>query len=117
MDVLLSLERALWTAELRFDRDKMEHLFASDLAEFGRSGKTYDRSQLLPDGTEPGNLSAQLHALRVRKLSDQIALVTYVSEVDQEHGKEWSNRSSIWDNSSGDWKLRFHQGTPTEALT
>ncbi|MEO1778862.1 MAG: DUF4440 domain-containing protein, partial [Pseudomonadota bacterium] len=73
----------------------------------------YTRGQLL---SATGDLSARLHTMEVRQLSRQIVLVTYVSEVDHDTGTEWSNRSSIWDKSSGDWKLRFHQGTPTKAL-
>ena len=45
-------------------------------------------------------------------LSDTLTLCTYVSELRTPTGTEWTNRSSIWDCTSGHWQLRFHQGTP-----
>ena len=47
--------------------------------------------------------------------SDRLALVTYLSEL-RTDPPEWANRASVWDRSTGRWQLRFHQGTPCEAL-
>lgn len=113
---LPTFELTLWRAETRFDRALMEATFAPDFHEFGRSGRRYTRDQMLFDPAEAEDIPATLHNLTVTALSDTLALVTYISELRYET-PEWANRASIWDRSSGRWQLRFHQGTPCEALT
>lgn len=112
---LPALEHTLWRAQTRYDRALMDQTFAPDFHEFGRSGRRYTREDLLPTG-ETGTIDATLHALTITALSDTIALVTYISELRGPTGTEWANRSSLWDRSKGRWQLRFHQGTPCEAL-
>lgn len=112
---LITLEHSLWRTETRFDRALMDATFAPGFREFGRSGRRYSRDELLPDG-ETHRIDAALHNLTVNDLSDTLALVTYISELRTPDGAEWANRSSLWDHSSGIWQLRFHQGTPCEAL-
>ncbi len=114
---LPTLEHALWQAATSYDRAHMERTFASDFIEFGRNGTFYTRADMLAAPNAASNVQALLHDLHVRSLSATIALVTYVSEVRYPNGTEWSNRSSIWDNASGAWQVRFHQGTPCEAKT
>ena len=112
---LPTLERALWQAATSYDRAHMERTFAPDFIEFGRNGSFYTRAEMLAAPNAANKVEAILHDLTVRPLSDSIALVTYVSEVRYPAGTEWSNRSTIWDNASGAWQVRFHQGTPCEA--
>ncbi len=113
---LRALEHELWASETRFDRQKMEATLTVDFREFGRSGQRYTRSEVLPFKGQTGKLNALLHDLSVQKLSPTAALVTYISELRLNDQTEWSNRSSVWDRASGSWQLRFHQGTPTDAL-
>ena len=115
LTALPSLEQSLWQADTRHDRQFMQTVLDPDFIEFGRSGRRYGRDEILPAIGEHGSITASLHALDTRRLSPELALVTYVSEVRQGDGDEWANRSSIWDCSSGRWELRFHQGTPCEA--
>lgn len=112
---LHALEQTLWDTRTRFDRTLMDATFAEDFSEFGRSGRRYTRDQVLPGEADSQDIDATLHRFAVRPLSDDLALATYVSEV-QYAETEWANRSSIWDRASGRWRLRFHQGTPTEPL-
>lgn len=109
---LEALEFSLWDAETRFDRELMDHTFAADFFEFGRSGRRYTREEMLFDEQDAMKIDAQSVDMEVRPLSGDLALVTYVSKVRQLDSDEWGNRSSIWDRSSGRWQLRFHQGTP-----
>ena len=106
---LARLEESLWRAETRFDRDHMEHVLAADFVEFGRSGRVHSRDDIL--AAPPGEISTALRDLVVRSLATDVALVTYVSEVPEE-GDGVGNRSSIWTRTNGEWRLRFHQGTP-----
>lgn len=111
---LAALEQSLWRRETRFDRALMDATFAPDFFEFGRSGRRYTRDEMLFDPSEATAIHATLHDLKVTRLSPDLALVTYVSEV-RDGEPEWANRASIWDRASGRWLLRFHQGTPCEA--
>jgi hypothetical protein len=111
LSLLHRLELTLWQAETRFDSALMDRTFAPDLIEFGRSGRRYRRDQMLFDASERQEMDATLHDFTTRVLSADLAQCTYVSEVRRPDGTEWANRSSIWDRSSGNWQLRFHQGT------
>ena len=113
---LPALEHPLWRTETRFDRALMDAPFAPDFHEFGRSGRRYTRDEMLFYRSDAEDIPATLHNLTVTTLSDTLALVTYISEL-RYQPTEWANRASIWDRSSGRWQLRFHQGTPCEALT
>jgi hypothetical protein len=105
------LEESLWRAPTRFDRAYMEGVLAPDFFEFGRSGRVYDRDEMLAVGgaTIPARLP--LRDFAARPISDGVVLVTYVSAVGEAE-PEYANRSSLWTRTGRGWRLRFHQGTP-----
>lgn len=105
-------EEPLWRAETRYDVAYMDQVLHPDFAELGRSGRTYDRDAILT--AAPGEIRATLPLadFHVSLLAPDVALVTYVSEAQYDE-LEVANRSSIWVCVDGDWRLRFHQGTPT----
>lgn len=111
---LRSLEESLWRPETRFDKALMEQVFAPDFFEFGRSGRTYSRDDLLfdPSDRRPILATLPLPEFHVRHLSEDVVQVTYVSEVVEDGTLFRGNRSSIWSRTSDGWQLRFHQGTP-----
>ena len=113
LDTIRKLEEDLWRAETRFDYALMDRIFAPDFFEFGQSGRTYARAEML---FEPGIFRAieatlPLPDFHARHLSDDIVQVTYVSEVVHEGKTVRANRSSIWSRVPEGWALRFHQGT------
>jgi len=108
---LQRLEESLWRSETRWDLAHQEKIFAPDFFEFGRSGRTYTREQLVRTTSVPINAKIPLANFRVQALDGNNALVTYVSEVQYEL-LEKANRSSIWSRAGESWQLRFHQGTP-----
>lgn len=115
LDAIRRLEECLWRPETRFDNSVMEQVLAPDFLEFGRSGRTYARAELLFDPAEVHRFQATLPLPRfhARHLSDDIVQVTYVSEVVSAEGEiTRANRSSIWSRTPDGWQLRFHQGTP-----
>jgi hypothetical protein len=107
---LIELEWALWRAETRFDAEFMERTLASDFAEFGRSGHVYARADTLAVSGQ--SIDATLRDFRLAMLAEDVALLTYVSEVRHQQ-LDLANRSSIWVRREGRWQLRFHQGTPS----
>ena len=111
--VLYALEESLWREETRYDRAYMEAVLAPGFAEFGRSGRRYDRESCLLDAGEPIGARFPLEQFAVTFVRPDVALVTYVNE-DEADGPRRSNRMSLWDKSDGRWRLLFHQGTPAD---
>ncbi len=109
--VLKELEESLWRSETRFDLAHQEKVFAPDFFEFGRSGRTYTREQMVRSERQPIRAKLPLQSFRIHPLDANNVLVTYVSEVQYEE-LERANRCSVWSRTSDGWQLRFHQGTP-----
>ena len=106
-------EEPLWRAETRYDAAYLDSVLHPDFAEFGRSGRTYDRAAILAD--PPAEIRATLPLAEVRDepLTADVVLVHYVSEVRYDE-LEVANRTSVWVRHDGSWRLRFHQGTPVD---
>jgi hypothetical protein len=109
---LMRLEEAMWREESRFDKAFMERELAPDFFEFGRSGRTYTRQQILDFPREPIAAQLPLEDFRMRLLDANTAQLTYNSKVRYQDVMEYGRRSSIWSRLGGTWVLRFHQGTP-----
>jgi hypothetical protein len=109
---LRELEESLWQQEHRFDRAYMEATLAPDFFEFGRSGRVYRRDDTLNIETQPIHAMLPLPQFVARLITEDVALITYVSEVSYGDNIERANRSSLWSRDSTGWKIRFHQGTP-----
>ena len=109
---LEQLEESLWREASRFDRRFMSRVLAPDFFEFGRSGRVYERPDTL--AVPPGPIEAvlPLPRLRVRRLDENTAQVTYDSAVRHAGIVQHARRSSIWSRTETGWVLRFHQGTP-----
>lgn len=111
---LTALEHSLWRRESRFDPALMDATFAADFHEIGRSGTHYGRDQMIFAADQTEDIPATLHGMAITALGRDLYQVMYLSEVRYDTGTEWAWRSSIWDRASGEWQLRFHQGTPTQ---
>ena len=108
-DKLRELEESLWRAETRFDPGYLNRILSPDFSEFGRSGRIYRREEIMAMSTQ--DIRATLRDLNVQLIDSNVALVTYISEVQYEQ-TEIANRSSLWTRTDGRWQIRFHQGTP-----
>jgi hypothetical protein len=113
--LLERLEEELWREATRFDRTRMNKLFADDFFEFGRSGRMYERDDTLSASAAPINARFPLEDFRARLLAPDVAQVTYVSAVKRSDAHEFARRSSIWTRRGSGWVIRFHQGTPYAA--
>jgi hypothetical protein len=111
------LEESLWRTETRYNAEFMERVLAKGFFEFGQSGKIWSRKDMFPneDVIHPINATIPLPSFQLRKLSEIIILVTYVSECRHEEEISRANRSSIWCWEADRWKLQFHQGTPCQS--
>ncbi len=111
---LTALEEAMWRSETRFDPAFQERHFAADFVEFGRSGRTYTRAQIIRTEVQPIEAVLPLPNLRIRLLSAELAQLTYDSQVRYDGIWQHAHRSSIWSRAPQGWVMRFHQGTPFE---
>lgn len=108
VDAILALEFAMWSPGTRGDRSWMDRHLTGDFSDFGYSGRSYTRDDIVDQPVGPVNVS--LHDLAVRPVGRDAALVTYRSE----ESRGWANRSSVWRREGGTWRLTFHQGTPIQ---
>ena len=109
---LICLEEAMWQAATRFDLAFQQVHFAPDFVEFGRSGRVYNREQIMHAGSEPIVATLPLPDLVVRELDTNTVLLTYNSRLWANGVVEHARRSSIWSRTAAGWVMRFHQGTP-----
>lgn len=107
------LEESLWKRETRFDDAYMRSIMAEDFFEFGRSGKIYSIDVSLSAPDQEINAKLPLKDFTIHQIDENVVLITYVSEV-QDEELEVGNRSSLWLKTNDGWKLKFHQGTPTK---
>jgi len=114
-EILERLEEELWLGETRFDLDRMNELMADDLFEFGRSGRVYQRQDILTIESQPIAAVIPLLEFHARLLDENIDRVTYNSAVTYDGEIEYARRSSIWSRTRSGWVLRFHQGTPFQS--
>ena len=112
--LLQCLEEKLWLDETRFDNAYMERVLAADFFEFGRSGRIYQREDIISAPGQTIDTVIPLPDFDARLLSSDIALVTYNSRATFDGVLEKGRRSSIWSRAAEGWILRFHQGTPYE---
>lgn len=113
LDKLKTLEEELWKGETRFDEKYMRKVMSEDFFEFGRSGRRYTLEDTLSIDSQEIEARLPLPDLQIRQIAPEVAQVTYNSAVSYSGKVEHARRSSIWTKTEGgDWKLRFHQGTP-----
>ncbi len=113
IETMRELEESLWRTETRFDREYVEKIFSPDFVEFGRSGRVYTRQDTLAAPAKPINVRLPLREFQARMISEDVVLVTYISET-IDSAPQAGNRSSLWKRTDGRWQIVFHQGTPVK---
>lgn len=102
-------EIALQSPEVRGDAARVDALLHDDFAEIGRSGRLWTRDEILAMiADETRGESPQTAEWQFTELAPHNVLVTYAIV---REGDVFSRHSSIWDLSSSEPRLRFHQGT------
>jgi lincosamide nucleotidyltransferase A/C/D/E len=106
-------ERALLTPEIRGDPALAGALLHRPFLEFGSSGVVWRREPVLRAlAQDPGGGVVEPLNLHCAVLGPGTLLITYRTV----SAARATLRSSVWvQDSSGRWRLRFHQGTPTDA--
>jgi hypothetical protein len=115
---LKRLEMRLQLPSVRTSRQQLDQLLADDFLEFGASGATYNKRQIIallvndPQSALPRY--AALQNLKINWLADDVALLTFRSSKSSPRSTRAvrANRASIWKKIDGRWQMVFHQGTP-----
>ena len=110
---LKELEESMWRSETRFDKEYMDRALTPDFFEFGRSGRIYKKEETISAPAQEINVKLPFKNFAIKLVVADVALVTYISEVQYEES-EVANRSSIWVRTPTGWLLQFHQGTPAK---
>lgn len=112
--LLVALEMGLLDSEIRSSAAQLADLIADDFVEFGSSGETYDKEQiiaLLLAETENTPQTRTAGDFTTRWLADDTALVTFHA-IRSVNGKSTKTlRASIWKYRNTRWQMIFHQGT------
>src|SRR3974390_2293911 len=113
---LRKLEESLLDPAVRRNRERLRTLLDAEFLEFGSAGRTWTRNTII----ELLQLEQRFHPPEIEDfrcvlLSDDTALLTYrTGRTDPDSGERVASlRSSLWTRKSGDWRMRFHQGTRT----
>lgn len=98
-------------------RERLDVLLHPAFHEVGRSGQPYDRERtiaLLLGRTEI--LPVQAGGFKVALAGPDLALLTYGTALRQSDGSlaHHTLRSSLWVRDRNTWRLRYHQGTPSD---
>ena len=113
-ELLLRCEQSLLDPAIRRDRNRVYELLAEDFIEFGASGRVWSRDQVVELLATEDFQPPAMEAFECCVLAPRVALVTYrtVHRDAQTGARTAAVRSSIWMAQEGNWKVRFHQGTP-----
>lgn len=110
-------EERLLHPQYRQSAAELDRLLAADFVEFGASGRTWTKSQIIADLTtsdETPDVYRFTTDFETKILTDGLILATYRcvrSTPGAEDAYSW--RSSIWRSTGDMWHMVFHQGTPS----
>jgi len=107
------LEERLLEPEVRKSEKELEVLLADDFIEFGSSGRTYKKQQVIDGLLISSTVQMTIMDFEVKFLAPGVILATYRVIKLNKQGQEinYSLRSSIWKLYEDRWKMVFHQGT------
>ena len=111
LELLLKLEMSLWIEETRNNIEFLDKVLHKDFKEFGKSGKVFNKEDILKDTKCVINAIFPFEELDVKSLSEETYLITYVASRKDNNKIIKTNRSSIWIGDSENIQLIFHQGT------
>lgn len=107
-DMILFHEKELLDNAKRLSFDDLDRLIHEEFLEFGKSGGTFRKADLMTEGGA-GTIEVEVLGFDVRPLSEDTVQAIYQSR-NQVTG-EVANRCSIWKKEKAGWQMIFHQGT------
>jgi hypothetical protein len=110
---LCLLEERLLHPGVRKSVKELDILLADDFIEFGSSGRTYNKQQVMDGLANESIVQLTLMDFKANLLAPDVALTTY--RVVEHKYMKYSLHSSIWKLKEDKWQMVFHQGTPSVA--
>ncbi|MCC3268613.1 nuclear transport factor 2 family protein [Arthrobacter gengyunqii] len=113
--VIRTAELELLASSTRVDAARLRRLLHPEFLEIGRSGQRWTREDIIAAlGAEDQRPTPETDEWEFSQLAPHLFLVTYRirSGIPLDSGTPRSRHSSVWDTSTGQPRLRFHQGTP-----
>lgn len=117
LDQLIDLETSLHRAEVRRDRQQLEALLHPAFMEIGRSGRRYNRAEVLEElGNDAELPPVEARDFEMQEISQDVLLLTYRSAHIGDNGNltRHTLRMSLWVRTAQGLQLRYHQGTATD---
>lgn len=103
-----ALERELLRPDVRSDIGRIGVLLHPEFTEIGSSGRFWTRDAMMMSLEESPGGSMELEMIGTDRIGADAILLTYRS-----HSRAGTALcSSLWVLDGGQWRLRFHQGTP-----
>jgi hypothetical protein len=119
LELIRSLEVTLHQPAVRNAKSRLDALLHNDFLEIGRSGRTYNKVEMLAH-LELESLTTAVWSqdFHLTMPAFSVALLTYKSAHVNAQGElsHRALRSSLWQLAEAGWQLRFHQGTPIETF-
>lgn len=117
-DFILKLEEKLLDPNIRKSSRELEELLSDDFIEFGSSGRIFNKQHVIEFLQLESSDKITIVDFNTSQLSPDIVLATYKSirYISSTGAEASSLRSSIWKLIDNNWKLVFHQGTPSFGL-
>ncbi|MFE4541339.1 RNase H family protein [Arthrobacter sp. NPDC056727] len=107
-EIVEALERELLLPDVRSDIGRTGQLLHPDFTEIGTAGRLWTRDAMMMSLEESPGGPVDLDVLSADRIGADTVLLTYRS-----YSRAGSAlRSSLWVLDGGQWRLRFHQGTP-----
>jgi len=106
-------EQSLLHPAVRRDPVRLSAMLAHDFQEIGSSGRVWTRETILTLLATEQYQPPVVEDFTCRRIANGVALVRYRTvRVDQVSGESFvTQRSSIWIEQAGEWRVRFHHGT------
>lgn len=109
---LVLKEELLLDDPVRTDEDSIRQLLHDDFVELTSSGRTYNHEPGATFSPIAGRVRIETGSVRLLELADDAKLLLYTTIADDDQGGMIrTNRSSVWTQRNGAWRLAFHQGT------
>ena len=112
--LIRQFEERLLHRDAETPREDVASLLADDFVEFGRSGRVWDKADVVVDLPPKTKIQKSISDFRARKIAPDVVLVTYrvARRADPDADASHTLRSSIWKLIDDRWQMVFHQGTP-----
>lgn len=112
VDEVISLELELLDPVRRADADRLEALLADDFVEVGRSGRVWQRHDIIAElAADPSMLDVLVGELAGQLVGPGLVMVRYTTERDA----DTVHRTGWWRREGSGWRCWFHQATIVES--